>query len=458
MLTNKKPSEDRVFELCPIEQSRAPYSIIQTSLLYSYKQPKCVDGGAPLPLVAAIQRAFERLLELYPILSGHQVQLADRNVISTAANSEKPGPLFEIHNAVPMTVGEFEKIKFHRDQWPAAVDEALKSRTADLDRLIAGTITLFSDGYLITLSVNHIVADGVAVFLLLQQWASLAQKLAVNRKIVAFPEMPIDFDRPTFWDKLKAHPNSTHPFVEYINSRDWGDMSAIQAKMATLYATGSLDGGKSLEMRVMHVSAAAIEAIGQEYNNPELLNGRPAIHGAQILYALLWQRYVATVVDMHAESEIAYTLPIFLTMMYGLRSITPAPRYIGNAMSTVLVPCHTKDLLSMPIIDLAWLVKEHLSKVAPGATVDYLNKVFTDTKFIAKNVYLLSRPESRIAISNRSRLAFFDINFGHGKPLALLNGTLPAEGMASWMPSADGGIDIHYGLKDDMYAALKRDS
>ncbi|KAJ2910405.1 hypothetical protein GGI21_000907 [Coemansia aciculifera] len=358
-----------------------------------------------------------------------------------------------------MTVGEFENIKFHRDQWPTAVDEALESRTTDLDRLIAGTITLFSDGYLITLSVNHIVADGVAVFLLLQQWASLAQKLAVDGESVAFPEIPIDFDHPAFWDKLTAHPKSAHPFVEYVNSQDLGDMSAIQAKMAMWYQTGSLDGGNTLAERVLHVSAVAIKAIEDEYNKPELLDGRPAIHGAQILYALLWQRYVAAVVDMHAETEVAYTLPVFLTLMYGLRSITPAPHYIGNAVGSVLVPCHIKDILSMSIIDLARLVKEHLGNVTPGATVDYLNKVFSeDSSFIAKNVYLCVRSESRLAISNTSRLAFFDIDFGYDLPIAMLSGTRQAEGMASWLPSADGGINIHYGLKDDMYAALKRDS
>ncbi|KAJ2584133.1 hypothetical protein GGH95_000585 [Coemansia sp. RSA 1836] len=454
MLTDKL-CEDHVFELCLLEQSPAAYAIIQHSLLYRNTQPMC-EGNAPG--FAAIQGAFERLLELYPILCGHQVKLPDRNIISAAADSDKPGPLFETHDASEMAVSEFEKVKFHRDRWPTAVDDALRSRTADLNRLIAGTITSFADGFLVTLSVNHIVADGVAVFLLLRQWASLAQKLAVDSDCLPLPDLPIDYDHQAFWAKLAAHPHEAHPFVEYANSKDFGNMDAVQAKLAKLYATGSLDGGDTLAMRVLHVSGAAIKAIGKEYNDPELLNGRPAIHGAQVLYALLWQRYTTAVVGMHTESDTAYTLPVFLTMMYGLRSITPAPDYIGNAVGSVLVPCDTKDVLSMPIIDLAHLIKEHLRKVTPGATVHYLSEVFGgDGSFIMKNIYLCARTESRISISNRSRLAFFDIDFGHGKPIALLNGTLPAEGMASWMPSADGGIDIHYGLKDDMYAVLKHD-
>ncbi|KAJ2744838.1 hypothetical protein GGI20_002647 [Coemansia sp. BCRC 34301] len=451
MLTDKPCDEERAFELCPLEQAQGTYAIIQNSLLYSSMQLGC-KGGAPL--LAAIQSAFERLLELYPILRGHQVQLPTGNIISTAADSSKPGPLFETCEAPEMTVSEFAKVKFHCDQWPAAINEALKKRTADLERLIAGTVTRFADGYLVTLSVNHIVADGAAIFLLLRQWASLAKNSTL------LPELPIDFDHPAFWAKLTAHPQDTHPLVDYVKSKDFGDLSAIQAKLNTLYATGSLDGSQTLNMRVLHVSPAAIEAIGKAFNTEAALqSGYPAIHGAQILYALLWQRYVAAVVEMHAESETAYTLPIFLTMMYGLRSITPAPDYIGNAVGSVIVPCETRDVLSMPTIDLARLIKEHLGKITPGTVVHYLNEAFGgDGSFLVKNIYLFARTESRISISNRSRLAFFDIDFGHGKPIALLNGTRPVDGLASWMPGRDGGIDIHYGLKDDIYAVLKRDS
>ncbi|KAJ2867035.1 hypothetical protein GGH94_001101 [Coemansia aciculifera] len=455
MLTDKtcdRPDDDGVFELCPLEQSRATYQILQYSLLYRNTQ---LIHKSSVSSFAAIQGAFERLIELYPIFRGYRVQLPDRNIIDTADHS-KPGPLFEVIDASQMTVDEFEKAKFHRDQWPAEVDKALKSRTADVDRLIAGTIVCFTGGYLVAMSASHIVADGVAVYLLLRQWASLARRFAAGDDESPMPELSVDFDHPAFWAKLEAHPHGTHPFVEYINSQNFGSMSALQAKLSTWYATGSLDGGNTLVTRVLHVSPAAIDAIAKEYNTPN--DDRPVIHGAQILYALLWQRYVATVIEMQAETDVAYTLPVCLTMLYGLREITPAPDFIGNAVGSVLVPCDTKDALTMPIIDLARLVKDHLRQLTPGATVHYLNEVFgSDSIFFAKNVYLCNRIESRLSISNKSRLAYFDIDFGHGKPIALLAGSLPTEGMMCWMPSIDGGIDIHYGLKDDVYAVLKRD-
>ncbi|KAJ2041796.1 hypothetical protein IW146_002589 [Coemansia sp. RSA 922] len=454
MLTDKQRDDlsDGVFELCTLESSKGTYKIIQYSLLYRFTHQNYTNSVSPF---SAIQRAFERLIELYPILRGYRVQLPDRNIIATSDHS-KPGPLFEIIDACQMTADEFEKVKFHRDQWPAKVDSALKSRTADIGQLIAGTVVRFADGYLAALSVSHIVADGVAVYLLLRQWASLAQRLAADGDNSPMPELPIDFDHPAFWHKLSAHPHDAHPFVEYINSQDFGSMSALQAKLSTWYATGSLSGGDTLAMRLLHVSPAAIEAITKEYN--ALSDGRPALHGAQILYALLWQRYVATVIETQTESDMAYTLPLFLTMMCSLRQVTPAPDYIGNAVGSVLVPCDTKDVLAMPIIDLARLVKTHLRQITPGSTVHYINEAFGgDGSFFAKNVYVCTRVESRLTISNMSRLAYFDIDFGHGKPIALLAGTLPTEGMTFWLPSADGGIDMYYGLKDDIYSALKCD-
>ncbi|KAJ2837075.1 hypothetical protein FBU31_001214, partial [Coemansia sp. 'formosensis'] len=438
--------------LCPLEQSKGTYKIIQYMLLYRLTYQTRDNCVSPF---TSLQRAFERLIELYPILQGHRVQLPDRNVIATA-DSSKPGPLFEIIDASQMTVDEFQKVKFYRDQWPNEVDMVLKSRTSDVDRLIAGTIVSFADGYLVALSVSHIVADGVAVYLLLRQWASLAQKLAVDSDESPMPELSIDFDHPAFWAKLEAHPQDTHPFVEYINGQDFGNMSALQAKLSTLYATGSLDGGKTLAMRVLHVSPESIDAIGKEYNVPS--DCYPAVHGAQILYVLLWQRYVSTVIEMQIETNVAYTLPVYLNVMYGLRQKTPAPDYIGNAVGSVLVPCDTKDLLTMPIIDLARRVKGHLHQLTPGATVHYLNQVFGgDGSFFAKSIYLCNRIESQMSISNMSRLAYFDIDFGHGKPISLIAGTLPTEGLTFWLPSADGGIDIYYGQKDNIYAVLKRD-
>ncbi|KAJ2874657.1 hypothetical protein GGH93_002234 [Coemansia aciculifera] len=262
MLTDEprdSSSDNGVFELCTLESSKGTYKIIQYSLLYRFTS-QMRDNDLSF---ATLQRAFERLIELYPILRGYRVQLPARNIIDTADHS-KPGALFEVIDASQMTVDEFEKNKFHRDQWPAEVDRALKNRTADIDRLIAGTIACFTGGYLVAMSASHIVADGVAVYLLLRQWASLAQRFAAGDDESPMPELSVDFDHPGFWAKLEAHPHDTHPFVEYINSQDFGSMSALQAKLSTWYATGSLYGRNTLTTRVLHVSPAAIDAISKE--------------------------------------------------------------------------------------------------------------------------------------------------------------------------------------------------
>ncbi|KAJ2825613.1 hypothetical protein GGI24_003113 [Coemansia furcata] len=446
-------SDGCVYELCPFEQIRLSYLVIQLGLLY--RDTTLVQERGTQPF-SSIQAAFERLLDLYPILRGHRVKLPDRTIIATSDNTNH-GPLFEIIDASQMTVDEFEKVKFHRDQWPEEVDKALKSRTADVDRLIAGTVVSFANGYLVELSVSHIVADGWSVFHLLCQWASLTRKVMASDDKLPMPDSPIDFDHPAFWAKLEAHPHVPHPFVEYVSMLDLGDLAALQAKVATWHTTGSLNGDETLATRVLRVSPAAIDAIAEEYNIPS--DSRPAIHGAQILYALMWQRYVATVIEMGIESETAYTLPVFLMMVGNLRQMTPAPDYVGNAFGTVLVPCDTRDILTLPVIDLARLVKKHLRQLTPGGSAHFVNEAHKGGgNFFIKTIYLCNRVESQVNISNLSRLEFFEIDFGHSKPIALHRGTNPTEGMLVWMPSVDGGIEVQYDLKDDFYNVLKRDS
>ncbi|KAJ2007118.1 hypothetical protein GGI04_001639 [Coemansia thaxteri] len=463
------PPENSVFELCPLEKSTGTYKILQYSLLY-----RCMlvqESDASL-MFAAIQSAFERLVELYPILRGYQVQLPDRNVIDTR-DTTKPGPLFEICDAQQLTVGGFEQIKYRRSLWPTAVDQILRSRSADTARLLAGTVIRFTDGYLLACSVSHIVADGGGVYILMRQWASLAKQLlaATDGGLQKpMPELPVDYDHTAFWAKLESHPRDEHTFVKFVNQQDFGDTSALQARVAKFYASGSLVSHEPMNMRVLRVSAAAIGAISKEYNEPSgdqntlgvgASDGSVVakLHGVQILYALLWQRYVATVVRMRAESETAYTLPVVLPIMHGLRQITPAPAYIGNAVSSVLVTCDLQDILSKPVIELTRPIKQYLRQATPGAALHYINEAFNgaDNSFFIKNIYLCTRPESRLVISNASRLAFYDIDFGQGLPVALLCGTLPTEGMAFWLPGADGGVDIHLGLKEDIYTELKRD-
>ncbi|KAJ2794491.1 hypothetical protein H4R21_005481, partial [Coemansia helicoidea] len=149
---------------------------------------------------------------------------------------------------------------------------------------------------------------------------------------------------------------------------------------------------------------------------------------------------------------------IFLNLMHNVRGLVGAEHYVGNAVGTVFVPSTIEEQRTLSVAALARKIKPFVNSVTPGATVDlYMASADTSSAFILKAALIASSPEACLTISNTSRLPFLEIDFGLGSPMAVLCGMYPIERMATWLPNRSGGIDIHFGLRDDIYAALRAD-
>ncbi|KAJ2312116.1 hypothetical protein H4S02_006574 [Coemansia sp. RSA 2611] len=453
MLSSVGNSEsDITFELNPIEGSHGTFKILQYSLLYADTRSKEARAASNSQWLV---ESFRRLTELYPISLGHRVQLPDQNIIIVSRDDRAKQRIYQ-HTEPQMTIGEFDRIKYRRDLWPPALNRLLSERTSDIDCLISAAIVYLQDGYLITLSVSHIIADASGAATLLQQWASLAaQHHSRSKDSISslVPQAAIDFDHPAFWSRLTAYPPDTHPYVDYIETQDFGSLDDIQSKLATYYKTGTLDNEKNLSMRVLHVSTVNIAKIAEQYNiDPEY---RP-LHGVQILYALLWQRYVLAALAA-SPTKPAGNAPIFLNLLHNTRSLVSCPNYVGNGVSTAYISLTIDSIATILVLELAHKIKPFVNSITPGAAV-HMAKAISDpnSMFTLKAVYVCSLAASHMTISNASRMPFYDIDFGLGTPLAVLWGTRPTEGMSSWLPHKDG-IDINFGLNNAVYAILKKD-
>ncbi|KAJ2080828.1 hypothetical protein H4R24_002791 [Coemansia sp. RSA 988] len=446
-----------VYELCPIEGSKGTFKILQYSLLYKNNR------STPANIVGDnkwLSCAFDSLTKHYDIALGHCVQLSDRNII-VVDQEDRDKLRFFTHSEPQLSVEEFSKIRYRRDLWPPALDALLSSRTEDIECLISAVIVHFKDGLLISLSVSHIIADAAGIAILLQQWASLAAQL-LKSEVAAhgllLPKLRVDYDHQAFWEGLKNHPTDTHPYVDYIDKQNYGDLHELQAKVATLYKTGSLEGEQALAMRVIYLSESNIVKIAQRFNKANTPN---ALHGVQIFYALLWQRYVAAA--LHTSStEINLHDTIFLNILHNVRGLVSADSYVGNGISTVYVPSTVGEILQMPIIELAVKIKSFVNTVTPGAAVHLAEAIANpDSTFALKAIHKYSLPASHMTISNASRMPFYETDFGLGKPLAVLWGSRPTDTMSSWLPYSnagdEGGIVIYFGLNDNIYNALKAD-
>ncbi|KAJ2796485.1 hypothetical protein H4R20_005515, partial [Coemansia guatemalensis] len=446
-----------VYELCPIEGSKGTFKILQYSLVYRDSRSTPADPERDNKWLSC---AFDCLTKHYDIALGHCVQLPDRNVI-VVDQEDRDKQRFFSHSEPQLSVDEFNKIRYRRDMWPPALDLLLSSRTKNTECLISAVAVHLQDGLLITLSVSHIIADAAGVAILLQQWASIAAQLLESKERTCgllLPKLRVDYDHPAFWKSLKSHLADTHPYVNYIDQQNYGDLHELQAKVATLYKTGSLDGEQALAMRVIYLSESNIAKIAQKFNKAD---GSSALHGVQVFYALLWQRYVAAALHT-STTEVSPQDTIFLNILHNVRGLVSADSYVGNGVSTVYVPSTIGEILQLPTIELAIKIKSLVNTVTPGAAVHLAEAISNpDSTFALKAIHKYSLPASHMTISNASRMPFYETDFGLGKPLAVLWGTRPTDTMSSWLPHSsaegEGGIDIYFGMRDSIYDALKAD-
>ncbi|KAJ2280239.1 hypothetical protein EV176_001106 [Coemansia sp. RSA 451] len=443
--------QDIAFELCPIEGSQGTFKILQYSLLYADNH---ILAGSN-PDSQWLVQAFDMLTKHYPITLGHRVQLPDKNIIVVSQDDRMKQRVYQ--HAENLSVAEFDEIKYHRNLWPPALDQLLSEKTANIDCLTSAVITRLKNGYLITLSVSHIVADAAGVAVLLHQWASLAKQLfpgGSNSHGNIMPKLPVDFDHTGYWKKLKSYPSNSHPYVDHVQGQDFGNLDDIQTKLASYYKTGTLEDKEALSMRVLCVSAADIANIAKQFNPASATS---PLHGVQILYALLWQRYVMAALGVCSTAR-NYKAPTFLNLLHNTRSLVSSPDYVGNGVSTAYVSSTITEIIETPVIELAHKIKPFINSVTPGAAVHMAEAICdTESMFAVKAVYICSTAASHMTISNASRMPFYDIDFGLGKPEAVIWGSRPTEGMSSWLPNKDGGVVINFGIKDDIYNALKRD-
>ncbi|KAJ1957958.1 hypothetical protein GGI12_004870 [Dipsacomyces acuminosporus] len=292
---------------------------------------------APSLSVEVLKDSFEMLVESYPILQSHVEGPAGARALHINEDDLKK-QLFVSHTEPRLSFEEFQEIKYRRDLWPGALrsmlDGVLKPNAHNLASAI---VVRFSNGWMATLNVSHLLVDVTGAFILLEQWASLSK-----------------------YGKLK----------------------------------------RGLE------------------NEKTFLN---IFHNARYL-------------------------------------IGGSSDYIGNCISPMPITIDSDEIESMPIVELAKHIKSHIRTLTRGAVAHLVKELANpDTDFYLLNAMITSKPESRLVLSNVSRLPFFDIDFGFGTPEAALWGNDDLGDTTIWMPLKDGGIDIYLGIDEDMLAFFAKD-
>ncbi|KAJ1958811.1 hypothetical protein GGI12_004651 [Dipsacomyces acuminosporus] len=439
--------------LTPVESIQGTYKMIQPILLF--KDPRIdekMDFADSSISVEQLKGSSEKLIEFYPLLQGHIDPLLSDGVKTVQISEEdKEKQLFTSIIEDRLSVEEFLEIKYRRELWPVSIEKHLSEEAKpDLNKLALATVVRFKNGYLISLAINHILSDSAGVSILLQQWGSLSRDGRLVREV--------DFGYERYWSRLMSVDTpDAHPLHEHTKRIDDDQVEAAKDMLVMLLQNHTTSEAGKVTPCILHVPKEKLDQLALDFNK-DCLDGKP-MHGIQILYTLLWQRYVAAI-------RLAYKLPqmeademVYLNILHNTRKLVGGcDDYIGNSVTPKLVAISSKEFSEMPTIRLARYVKSHINTITPGAAADYSKELSRpDYDLLVRTMILLQRSECRYQISNLSRFPFFDIDFGNGTPEAMLWGNKYVLSNSIWLPLKDGGVDIYLGLEEPMLHVLPDD-
>ncbi|KAJ1718855.1 hypothetical protein LPJ53_006267, partial [Coemansia erecta] len=317
-------------------------------------------------------------------------------------------------------------------------------------------VTWHPDGMGLLFSVDHSVADGVGVDILLRQWAGLARSGGLV--------LPVDFDHAEMYAELDGvAPQEDHWFVRHVDGVELPRAAETEAEAEA--AEGSkecsaiLDSDPRTPRQVEQAMRRNVHCFTMTPAQLQRLQSDcdgqlPAI---RLAYALFWQRYMQAL-GASSSSSSSSQEPTLVNIIHSTRNLINRPHYIGNAVCPVYIRLGAAELAGMSVAEVAGEIGRHMHMQTKGAWAALL-QLMQDPGRYSKFLTVFGNPEAKqMSLSNISRLRFFDADFGFGAPrfVSVYPALIP--GFATWMPlGPDGGLRILWNISDAAFERMASD-
>ncbi|KAJ2778530.1 hypothetical protein GGI15_004150 [Coemansia interrupta] len=432
---------DAVYQLTPADGNPSSRANLQFVLFYQTDKPI-----PPLQRTHLRQSYFQTLLH-YPIFHGrlhrHPVSgHSDQASISVTPLSKATlAPSYTEH-LVDQPVAEIAQAKYHWDAWPPELLSIPVIREQHHEVPLAQcVVTWHPDGMGVLFSVDHSVADGVGVDILLRQWAGMARDGEMG--------VPVDFDHAGMYAELDGVvAQEDHWFVRHV---DGVQLPLAEEQGAECSAILDSDPRtprqveQAMRRNVHCFTMTPAQLLRLQSDSAEPL---PAI---RLAYALFWQRY------MHAL-QAAPCEPTLVNIIHSTRSLISRPHYIGNAVCPVYIRMPAQKLARQSVAEVAQEIGRHMHMQTKGAWAALL-QMMQDPGRYRKFLTVFGNPQAKqMSLSNISRLRFFDADFGFGAPrfVSVYPALIP--GFATWMPlGPEGGLRILWNIADQAFERMAND-
>ncbi|KAJ1876876.1 hypothetical protein LPJ57_004252 [Coemansia sp. RSA 486] len=403
-----------------------------------------------------MRTAFYQAMSCYPIVYGKLERQkvpnqSDRaQIVVTEKTRKELAPSYRDH-AVLQTVEEIQQAEYNWKSWPKELMsiDMLRSKGTEDRALVQCVVTWHPDGVGILFSIDHSVADGVGVDILLSQWSCMMRKQTDK------PDIPVDFDHEAMYRGLgKVENEESNWFVDMVDSVDLSQ----QASSATgaIVETDPRTPKQVEESLRQNVHMFEITPESLDRLQSDMVATGTHVSVIRLAYALLWQRYMVCLSNGTQADSPDHTC--LINVIHSTRDMINQPYYIGNAVCPLYVQLPMSQIQKMSVTEVAEEIGQHMHKQTKSSWVSFLAMMQDPIRY-TKFLTVFGNPEAKqLTVSNITRLSFFSIDFGFGLPSFVTVYPALIPGFAVWLPlSGKGGIRIVWNIADDVFSGLVND-
>ncbi|MGF1430712.1 acyltransferase [Kitasatospora sp. LaBMicrA B282] len=403
---------------------------VYTPRVFFYRRP--LDG-------AALRAALERTLARYPIAAGRLRKDPDGGY---SVHCTDAGVHFvEVHRAEPLPehgpdsrAGAGLKRYLHQPNPFSVVDGDAPLLAVQLTRLADG-------GSVLGVALNHTLADGTSMLAFLESWSHELRGLPVADPL---------HDRTLLEQLGTAAPAAARAANEHYTVAGRLQHLALLGRLIT--RAGKL---ATVTVRFEPAELAALKDTAMA----DLAGTGRWVSTHDALAAQLWR----VLAELRARPERSVeSLGVTADLRARAGGAVPAA-YWGNAACYTYLTRPAAELAAAPLGSVAEAVRgagDQLTAERLCADAAFLDaqraagRSHRVTNRLALGAY---RDDGWLALNNRSRLPFYRMDFGAGRPFWVEYPEVPFPWTVDIMPTPgeDGGRDVHLSLPHDQAAALR---
>ncbi|KAG6404024.1 hypothetical protein SASPL_136260 [Salvia splendens] len=369
-------------------------------------------------LILRLKNSFSRALDFFPPLAGRlAADPAADNSLFYFLDCNNAGAEFVHADASSVSISDILGSKYIPETVSDLFPLGEYCNSDGLSKPLLGVqVTQFADGVFLGCTANHAVVDGVSLWHFINSWSELSRDSATISKLPVF-------------DRWLPSSNRLIPLPP---------LDKIRYPPPPLLA------------RLFHFSKESLGKLKSKANSEA---GTDKISTLQALSALLWWS-TTRCRNPHGEDE-----EVRILLAIGARARIPLPEgYFGNAFNGSSTSMSASEMLERGLGHAARKINEHVAAQGGEAVVK------TVESWVRKPVLFGGFPPPKrstvVMIASSPRHNVYDNDFGWGKPIAALSGTIERfDGNIKLYPAAaDGGIDAEVCLAPETMQAMEDDA